>query len=114
MAMSDDAIHSEESIIQEFLAPLAAGFSGAFGLQDDCAVLAPEPGSELVVKTDPIIAGVHFLADADAADIAWKALAVNVSDLARQRCNACRLPHGAGTTARTAACLDAAVRRGSG
>jgi thiamine-monophosphate kinase len=80
--MSDDAIDSEESIIQEFLAPLAAGFSGAFDLQDDCAVLAPEPGSELVVKTDPIIAGVHFLADTDAADIAWKALAVNVSDLA--------------------------------
>ena len=79
--MSDDAIHSEESIIREFLAPLAAGFSGAFGLQDDCAVLALEPGSELVVKTDPIIAGVHFLAAADASDIAWKALAVNVSDL---------------------------------
>lgn len=80
--MSDDAIHSEEHIIQEFLAPLAAGFPGAFGLKDDCAVLAPQPGCELVVKTDPIIAGVHFLADTDAAAIAWKALAVNISDLA--------------------------------
>lgn len=80
--MSDDAIHGEDNIVQEFLAPLAAGFPGAFGLQDDCAVLAPAPGCELVVKTDPIIAGVHFLAQADPADIAWKALAVNVSDLA--------------------------------
>lgn len=80
--MSDDVIRGEDTIIREFLAPLAAGFPGAFGLRDDCAVLALPPGSELVVKTDPIIAGVHFLADADAADIAWKALAVNVSDLA--------------------------------
>src|SRR6185312_15266584 len=81
-AMNDDVILGEESIIQEFLAPLAAGFPGAFGLKDDCAVLAPPPGCELVVKTDPVIAGVHFLTDTDAADIAWKALAVNVSDLA--------------------------------
>lgn len=80
--MSDDAILGEENIIQDFLAPLASGFPGAFGLRDDCAVVAPGPGLELVVKTDPIIAGVHFLTDADAADIAWKALAVNVSDLA--------------------------------
>src|SRR5581483_5464483 len=67
---------------QEFLAPLAAGFPGAFGLQDDCAVIAPEPGDELVVKTDPIVAGVHFPLDTAPEDIAWRALAVNVSDLA--------------------------------
>jgi thiamine-monophosphate kinase len=80
--MPDDPIVGEETIIQEFLAPLAAGFPGAFGLKDDCAVIAPEPGCELVVKTDPVIAGLHFLPATDPADIAWKALAVNVSDLA--------------------------------
>jgi len=80
--MSEDRIRGEEEVIQEFLAPLAAGFAGAFGLQDDCAVIAPPPGFELVVKTDPIVAGVHFLADAAPADIAWRALAVNISDLA--------------------------------
>ena len=42
----------------------------------------PAPGTELVLKTDPVVAGVHFFPDDDPADIAWKALAVNVSDLA--------------------------------
>ena len=72
----------EDRIVAEHFRPLAAGFPGAFGLTDDCAVIAVPPGHELVVKTDPVAAGVHFLADDDPADIAWKALAVNVSDLA--------------------------------
>lgn len=72
----------EEAIIQTYLAPLAAGFEGALRLKDDCAVLVPRPGHDIVLKTDPVAAGVHFLADDDAADIGWKALAVNVSDLA--------------------------------
>lgn len=75
-------IEGEDDLVGMFLAPLAAGFPGALGLKDDCAVLTPTPGCELVLKTDPIVAGVHFLADDDPADIAWKALAVNVSDLA--------------------------------
>lgn len=77
----DQAIRGEEAIIA-LLAPLAAGYPGAFGLRDDCALLTPEPGTELVLKTDPIAEGVHFLADDTPEDIAWKALAVNVSDLA--------------------------------
>jgi thiamine-monophosphate kinase len=75
-------IDGEDDLVREFLAPLAAGFEGALGLSDDCARFAPTPGSELVLKTDPVVAGVHFFADDDPAEIAWKALAVNVSDLA--------------------------------
>ena len=75
-------IDGEDDLVREFLAPLAAGFPGALGLKDDCAVLTPAPGTELVLKTDPVVAGVHFFPDDDPADIAWKALAVNVSDLA--------------------------------
>lgn len=78
----DTPLRGEEPIIQEFLAPLAVGYAGAFGLSDDCATITPTPGHDLVVKTDPIAAGVHFLPDDPPADIAWKALAVNVSDLA--------------------------------
>ena len=80
--MSSDRVLSEEEIIERYLAPLAVGSRSALGLKDDCALLAPSPGAELVLKTDPIVAGVHFLPDDDPADIAWKALAVNVSDLA--------------------------------
>ena len=72
----------EDALIAEFLAPLTAGVPGAFGLRDDCASLTPPPGMDLVLKTDPVRAGVHFFADDDPADIAWKALSVNVSDLA--------------------------------
>ncbi len=72
----------EAAIIQQFLAPLAAGFPGAFGLSDDCALLSPKPNIEFVLKTDPIRAGIHFGDKDDPADIAWKALAVNASDLA--------------------------------
>ncbi|MGE0766541.1 MAG: thiamine-phosphate kinase [Hyphomicrobiaceae bacterium] len=79
---SDDALHGEEAIIQAYLAPLAAGYPGAFGLADDCAAFVPTPGHDLIVKTDPIASGVHFLAEDPPADVAWKALAVNVSDLA--------------------------------
>jgi thiamine-monophosphate kinase len=74
-------IGSEEALIQGFLAPLAAGAPGAFALTDDCAVLAPIEGQEFVLKTDAVAAGVHFLLGDAPADIAWKALAVNVSDL---------------------------------
>jgi len=81
-AGSDAVLHGEEAIIQEYLAPLAAGYPGAFGLTDDCAAFTPTPGHDVVVKTDPVASSVHFLADDPPADIAWKALAVNVSDLA--------------------------------
>lgn len=71
----------EADIIQGFFAPLAAGFDGAFGLKDDAATIAPPDGCEIVVTVDAIASGVHFFPEDDAADIGWKALAVNVSDL---------------------------------
>lgn len=78
--MWSDAVGEDELIATTF-APLAAGFAGALGLKDDCAVLTPPPGEDLVLTTDAVAEGVHFLPDDAPADIAWKALAVNVSDL---------------------------------
>lgn len=75
-------IANETELIQTYLAPLAAGAPGALGLRDDAAFITPPPGTDLVITTDPVIAGVHFFACQRADDIAWKALAVNVSDLA--------------------------------
>jgi thiamine-monophosphate kinase len=78
----DDGSIGEDSLIQRHFRPLAADFPGARNLQDDAASIAPPEGCDLVVTTDALVAGVHFLADDDPADIAFKALAVNVSDLA--------------------------------
>jgi thiamine-monophosphate kinase len=77
----DKPLSGEEAIIA-LLAPLTQGHAGAFALKDDCALLTPEPGTQLVLKTDPVAEGVHFLPGDAPQDIAWKALAVNVSDLA--------------------------------
>lgn len=77
-----ERVGSEEEFIARYLRPLAAGFRGAFDLTDDCAVLTPPEGEDLVLTTDAVAAGVHFFADDAAGDIAWKALAVNISDLA--------------------------------
>ncbi len=53
----------------------------ARGLSDDAAVL--EVGGETLIMThDSMVEGVHFLADRDPADVAWKLVATNMSDLA--------------------------------
>ncbi len=52
------------------------------GIGDDAALLAMPAGKLLAVSTDTLVAGVHFPHDTAARDIGWKALAVNLSDLA--------------------------------
>lgn len=53
----------------------------ARGLTDDAAVL-PRPGGDVVLTHDMLVEGVHYLSDDAPADVAWKLLAVNLSDLA--------------------------------
>lgn len=52
------------------------------GIGDDAALLQVPAGLQLVVAMDTLNAGVHFPEHTAAADIGWKALAVNLSDLA--------------------------------
>lgn len=52
------------------------------GIGDDAALLLPRGGNELAVSMDTLVSGVHFPHATDAFDIGWKALAVNLSDLA--------------------------------
>jgi thiamine-monophosphate kinase len=72
----------EFELIARYFAPLAANAPGAVGLQDDVFVFAPPPGMELVLKTDGMTAGVHFLSSDPPDLIARKLLRVNLSDLA--------------------------------
>ncbi|HHH3793153.1 TPA: thiamine-phosphate kinase, partial [Enterobacter hormaechei subsp. steigerwaltii] len=52
------------------------------GIGDDCALLNIPEKQTLAISTDTLVCGRHFLPDIDPADLAYKALAVNVSDLA--------------------------------
>lgn len=49
---------------------------------DDCALVSPSAGHELAISTDMLVAGTHFFPDAEPESLGWKALAVNLSDLA--------------------------------
>ncbi len=71
-----------ELIRTYFARPAPARDDVRLGVGDDAAVLAPPPGQELVVTSDILVSGVHFLPDADPAALGHKALAVNLSDLA--------------------------------
>ena len=52
------------------------------GIGDDGAVLAVPAGQELVMAIDTLVEGTHFLPGTASADLGWKSLAVNLSDLA--------------------------------
>lgn len=71
---------SEDELIARFFAPLAG--EGGLALKDDAALLRPAAGHDLVLTVDAVVAGVHFFPDDTPDAIAYKALAVNVSDLA--------------------------------
>jgi thiamine-monophosphate kinase len=70
----------EDSLIARYFRPLATD-PGAFDLGDDAAVLKAL-GEDIVVTTDAIVEGVHFLPDDPPDSVARKALRVNLSDLA--------------------------------
>jgi thiamine-monophosphate kinase len=68
---------NEFELIETYFTPLSAA-----PLDNDGAVLAVPEGRQLVVSTDVLNEGVHFLVGAEGRDVAQKALRVNVSDLA--------------------------------
>jgi thiamine-monophosphate kinase len=78
---SRNGLSGEERLIERYFKPLATA-PNAFGLGDDAAVLTPPAGCDLVLTTDGVIAGVHFLPGDPPQCIARKALRMNLSDLA--------------------------------
>jgi thiamine-monophosphate kinase len=72
----------EFELIARYFAPLARDFKGADDLQSDNAFLGADARHDLAVKTDTIVAGVHFLGDEKPEFVAARALRVCLSDLA--------------------------------
>ncbi|WGD56209.1 thiamine-phosphate kinase [Bradyrhizobium sp. CB1650] len=70
----------EDALIARYFKPLATD-PGAFGLVDDAAILRSS-GEDIVITTDAVVEGVHYLAGDPPGTIARKALRVNLSDLA--------------------------------
>ncbi len=72
----------EFDLIARIRARVATRADVVLGIGDDAALLAPPPGRQLVVTADTLNEGVHFPRGTSPADVGWKALAVNLSDLA--------------------------------
>ncbi len=72
----------EFEIIARYFRPLAANAPGALRLLDDAALIEARAGHTLVVTTDTVVAGVHFLGNETPEHIADKLIGVNLSDLA--------------------------------
>ncbi len=54
----------------------------ALAIGDDCAITEIKANQRLAVTTDTLVEGVHFFPDIAPADLAYKSVAVNLSDLA--------------------------------
>jgi thiamine-monophosphate kinase len=74
---------NEFAIIQQYFSAIGKPSTNTvLGIGDDAAVVEVPAGYQQVVSIDTLIAGVHFPLETNPADIACKALAVNLSDLA--------------------------------
>jgi len=73
---------AEFDLIDRIRRRIPARADVALGIGDDAALLQVPAGRQLVVCADTLNEGIHFPAGTAAADIGWKALAVNLSDLA--------------------------------
>ena len=52
------------------------------GIGDDGAILRPTPGRDLISVVDTMVSGVHFPESLAPADVGFRAVAINVSDIA--------------------------------
>ena len=72
----------EFALVDRIRARVRARADVVLGIGDDAAILRVPAGHDLVVSCDTLVPGVHFPTETAPADIGWKALAVNLSDLA--------------------------------
>lgn len=73
---------TEFDFIRRYLQRRRHDDSIVLGIGDDAAVVRPRAGYDLCVSSDMLVKGRHFFADVEPDDLAWKILAVNISDMA--------------------------------
>lgn len=74
---------NEFSLIEHFFQSIPSSRQEVkLGIGDDAAIIDVPEGMELLVSSDTLVANTHFLPEWDAFDIAYKAVMVNVSDIA--------------------------------
>lgn len=81
------AIGEFELIRKYFARPELSGEQGKYadglvGIGDDCALITPPQGMQLAQSLDTLVETVHFPANSDPFQLGYRALAVNLSDLA--------------------------------
>lgn len=72
----------EFALIRRYFSRDAAAPGVVTGVGDDGAVLAPTPGTQQIQVIDTLVEGVHFPSAMQAADVGYRAVAVNLSDIA--------------------------------
>jgi thiamine-monophosphate kinase len=70
---------TEFNLIQHYFTRPAK--NADLGVGDDAALIQIQPGHQLAVSVDMLVAGTHFFENCPAFDIGWKSLAVNISDM---------------------------------
>ena len=76
------AAATEFSLIKKYFSYDVERDDVTLGVGDDCALLNPPLGKQLAVTVDTLVSGVHFPEETSPEDIAYKSLAVSLSDLA--------------------------------
>lgn len=83
-------MQSESLIIDRFFRDLGSRRGDVtLGIGDDAALLQVPTDADLVLTTDALVEGVHFLPGAPARSLGHRALAVNLSDIAAMGASAC-------------------------
>ena len=72
----------EFELIRQYFTRTLTDADVRIGIGDDGAVLRPAAGRDLITVVDTLVEGVHYPANLSAKDIAWRAVAVNLSDIA--------------------------------
>lgn len=76
------ADNPEFDLIRKYFTPTNWRKDVVLGVGDDCALLAPPAGKQLAMTVDTLVEGVHFPVGTTPSDIAYKSIAVSLSDLA--------------------------------